>query len=898
MLTLKMSNSSVVYIPLSDSSTCSGLRGQLEGANEHGVSSFENTNGVLQCKSNTAHSCYVFIDDLHCSPRFVEKCHDPTLEISGIEILRSYVSSVASPDQHAVEKGWLAVSGKDVASFHHGTKVFATLNSTAFDSWQAKPCFGVERPACRSRAFKPYFNEDSRGFDATNEGQEETESHHSRWSIQRIVASSWVIHTRGYDHNECCSVLAGCSSLTGSLGALGVKGLVDEISTEIASIQSHLSHAAFASRVVPDLGWRLVDFQNVCKAIFGLLIDVQQEASVPTPSSRSATPRRRGAKRRQASLLSSKAVIRMWLKYFCLPKRSPHLLWAEKQQLRLYRSGRTDLVPLAERTSKSSAENQDLLVHYAFSTLWLEEKLVNVLAAVAERISAAGAPFPMIMRYDALDGDSTGHGDGSNDEAARPATPTRSRRFDRRDAPVHGPMSAQSEKSLAETIREFLRGLVGCKTCVLLSESWSRAVDVVTHATGDPVFAVDTVVLRRGYLEPSWRHVLRNVKEKVLSAERKSRINSGLSRKRTFGRAKDSGANKGRLAGNAVLLLVDATQFQDEPALWQRLSELCRSNSCHLFDDFEKASVEAASATETDDAKATNPSNAETDGLSVSSADVDSIDGMTNDSAAAGGDDVTNSTDGARSTATATDSRRALILDAKQNLWLEHKRELHTAFQNLFRVVLYVPAAVRPSCMLAPSLHKPPPLEALRTIASLWPSLKRHSLVLFDHSLDCSLPMAKRLLGRYLPDDLAERLMQTDSPPKSVSAVPSGVVGDANVDVREASSVHRLSPSKLSRLAFLVFNRLVSLFLHKYERITVGFRMLDFFDVFKRVCAANHRVFEDHIVGHNNMCIGVLVRFWCCNLMLLLQVMPQSLCCSLTALPSRGSYNPRIVFCA
>ena len=846
VLAWKKSNSSVVYVPLSDSSTCLGLRGQLEGVNQHGVSSFENTNGVLQCKSNTAHSCYVFIDDLHCSPRFNEQCHDPTLEMSGIEILRSYVSSVASPDRRAVEKGWLTLNGRGMASFHHGTKVFATLNSTSFKSGRATACFATERPACRSRAYKPFYSEDS---DATNANSSETETHHSRWSVQRIVASSWVIYTRGFDHNECCSVLAGCSFLMGGVGALNVKGLVNEISTEIASIKLHFNQGTFASRVVPDMGWQLVDFQNVCKAIFCLLVDSQQQETIPALSTRGPTPRRRGGKRRQASLLSPSAVIRMWLKYFCFPKRSSHLLWAEKQQLRLYRSGRADLVPGAGSSPNASAE-QDVLVHYAFSTLWLEEKLVNILAAVAQRVSAVGAPFPMIMRYDTGDGHSAGN---RNDEAAEISTiPTVSRRLDRHDVPGHGPTSSKSEKSLAETIREFLRGMVGCKTCVLLSESWSRAVDVVTHAAGDPVCAVDTVTLRRGYLEPSWQQVLRTLKEKVLIAERKRQSKGNLSRKRTFGRAKD-GKNNGRQTDSAVLLFVDAAQFQDEPAFWQCLSELCRSNLCHLFDDFEKSKVEPVSANETNE-NSTNQNIADTDGLSVSSIDADSNDG-TNGSAI-GGDDFLNP-DGTRGTA--TDRRRTLILDAKQNLWLEHKRELHTGFQNLFRVVLYVPATPQPSCLLPLSLQKPPPLAGLRTIASLLPSLRRHSLVLFDHSFDCSLPMAKRLLSRYMPEDLDARLMQSDSPPRSASGASAGV-GDADLDAEEASFVRRQSPSKLARLAFLVFNRLVSLFLHKYERITVGFRMLNFFDIFKRICTSNHRVFEDHIVAYNNMRIAVLVR--------------------------------------
>lgn len=62
-------NATVIYIPMADSATCSGLRNRIEGMNDEGVSSFANINNVLQCKSNSEHNCFMFIDDLHWSPQ-------------------------------------------------------------------------------------------------------------------------------------------------------------------------------------------------------------------------------------------------------------------------------------------------------------------------------------------------------------------------------------------------------------------------------------------------------------------------------------------------------------------------------------------------------------------------------------------------------------------------------------------------------------------------------------------------------------------------------------------------------------------------------------------------------------------------------------------------------------
>jgi len=57
-----------IYVPLTDSPTCWNLSRRIEGCNAHGSSAFANINNVLQCKSNTGHNCFVFVDDLHCSP--------------------------------------------------------------------------------------------------------------------------------------------------------------------------------------------------------------------------------------------------------------------------------------------------------------------------------------------------------------------------------------------------------------------------------------------------------------------------------------------------------------------------------------------------------------------------------------------------------------------------------------------------------------------------------------------------------------------------------------------------------------------------------------------------------------------------------------------------------------
>jgi hypothetical protein len=68
MLRKKQREGSVIYVPMADSCTCDSLSRRVEGTNANGVTLFENTNGVLQCTSNTEHVCCIFVDDLHCSP--------------------------------------------------------------------------------------------------------------------------------------------------------------------------------------------------------------------------------------------------------------------------------------------------------------------------------------------------------------------------------------------------------------------------------------------------------------------------------------------------------------------------------------------------------------------------------------------------------------------------------------------------------------------------------------------------------------------------------------------------------------------------------------------------------------------------------------------------------------
>ena len=69
VLGLKETTSSLLFLPLADMATCDNLRQRIEGVNIKGVPMFENTNGVLQCKSNPAHSSFIFVDDLHLCPQ-------------------------------------------------------------------------------------------------------------------------------------------------------------------------------------------------------------------------------------------------------------------------------------------------------------------------------------------------------------------------------------------------------------------------------------------------------------------------------------------------------------------------------------------------------------------------------------------------------------------------------------------------------------------------------------------------------------------------------------------------------------------------------------------------------------------------------------------------------------
>ena len=71
----------------------------------------------------------------------------PTLDVSGVEILRSLFQATATVRRRdAVDKCWITAKGDSVVAFHHCTRLFASVDTTILRrgnlaaTWPVRAC--------------------------------------------------------------------------------------------------------------------------------------------------------------------------------------------------------------------------------------------------------------------------------------------------------------------------------------------------------------------------------------------------------------------------------------------------------------------------------------------------------------------------------------------------------------------------------------------------------------------------------------------------------------------------------------------------------------------------------------------------------------------------------------